>query len=244
MATTTNYGWTTPDDTALVKDGASAIRTLGSSIDTSVKSLNAGTTAGDIDYYTSATAKTRIGIGSTGQVLTVSGGVPAWATASSGGMTSLATGTVSSTSVVLSSISQSYTHLYLVVSSAQISTSTELAYRINGLSTGVYGTVSMGTGGTTLASRTTDTVIYGNGGSGYVTPATSNNDTYTLYIQNYATSKQKTINFSMNVNNGTTDSRFGFATFNNNTAITSLTITTNGGTSTLSVGTYTLYGVK
>jgi hypothetical protein len=36
MATTTNYGWTTPDDTALVKDGALAIRTLGSAIDTSV----------------------------------------------------------------------------------------------------------------------------------------------------------------------------------------------------------------
>ena len=36
MASTTNYGWTTPDDTALVKDGAAAIRTLGSSIDTSL----------------------------------------------------------------------------------------------------------------------------------------------------------------------------------------------------------------
>ncbi len=36
MATTTNNGWSTPDDTALVKDGASAIRTLGSAIDTSV----------------------------------------------------------------------------------------------------------------------------------------------------------------------------------------------------------------
>lgn len=36
MPTTTNYGWTTPADTDLVKDGASAIRTLGSSIDTTV----------------------------------------------------------------------------------------------------------------------------------------------------------------------------------------------------------------
>lgn len=36
MATTTNFGWTTPDDTALVKDGASAIRSLGSAIDTSL----------------------------------------------------------------------------------------------------------------------------------------------------------------------------------------------------------------
>ena len=36
MATTTNYGWTTPDDTALVKDGAAAIRSLGTAIDTSM----------------------------------------------------------------------------------------------------------------------------------------------------------------------------------------------------------------
>jgi hypothetical protein len=36
MATTTNYSWTTPDDTDLVKDGAAAIRTLGSAIDTTV----------------------------------------------------------------------------------------------------------------------------------------------------------------------------------------------------------------
>jgi hypothetical protein len=34
MATTTNYSWTTPDDTALVKDGAAAIRSLGTAIDT------------------------------------------------------------------------------------------------------------------------------------------------------------------------------------------------------------------
>jgi hypothetical protein len=36
MATTTNNGWTTPDDTDLVKDGALAIRDLGQEIDTSV----------------------------------------------------------------------------------------------------------------------------------------------------------------------------------------------------------------
>ena len=39
MATTTNYGWTTPDNTAYVKDGASAIRTLGSAIDTTLGSF-------------------------------------------------------------------------------------------------------------------------------------------------------------------------------------------------------------
>lgn len=85
MATTTNYGWTTPDDTNLVKDGAAAIRTLGSSIDTTTKNLNPETTLGDIAYRSStANVKTRLGIGSTGQVLTVSGGVPTWATPAGG----------------------------------------------------------------------------------------------------------------------------------------------------------------
>lgn len=36
MATTTNNGWATPDDSDPFKQGASAIRTLGSAIDTSV----------------------------------------------------------------------------------------------------------------------------------------------------------------------------------------------------------------
>jgi hypothetical protein len=43
MATTTNFGWETPDDTDLVKDGAAAMRTLGNSIDTSFVDLKGGT---------------------------------------------------------------------------------------------------------------------------------------------------------------------------------------------------------
>ncbi len=43
MANTTNFGWETPDDTDLVKDGALAIRTLGSAIDTSLVDLRGGT---------------------------------------------------------------------------------------------------------------------------------------------------------------------------------------------------------
>lgn len=44
MANTTNFGWETPDDTDLVKDGAAAMRTLGSAIDTSLVDLKGGTT--------------------------------------------------------------------------------------------------------------------------------------------------------------------------------------------------------
>jgi hypothetical protein len=117
MATTTNYGWTTPDDTALVKDGASAIRTLGSSVDTSVKALNPGTTAGDLDYYTAATTKARIAKGTAGQVFTMNSGAtaPEWQTPSSGGMTLISTTTLSGASVTLSSIPQTYNNLYVVI---------------------------------------------------------------------------------------------------------------------------------
>jgi hypothetical protein len=81
MANTTNYNWETPDDTDLVKDGAAAIRTLGSSIDTTTKALNPSTTLGDIEYRSStANTNTRLAIGTNGQVLSVVGGVPAWAT--------------------------------------------------------------------------------------------------------------------------------------------------------------------
>lgn len=44
MPTTSNFGWTTPADTDLVKNGALAIRTLGNGIDTSLVDLKGGTT--------------------------------------------------------------------------------------------------------------------------------------------------------------------------------------------------------
>lgn len=44
MATTTNFGWETPDDTDLVKDGAAAIRTALNGVDASFAELKGGTT--------------------------------------------------------------------------------------------------------------------------------------------------------------------------------------------------------
>jgi len=42
MATSTNYGWAEPDNSSLVKNGASDIRTLGNAIDTSVWNVGYG----------------------------------------------------------------------------------------------------------------------------------------------------------------------------------------------------------
>jgi hypothetical protein len=88
MANTTNYNWETPDDTDLVKDGAAAIRTLGSSIDTTTKNLNPQTTTGAIAYRSATSnVNTSLPIGTAGQVLTVNSGAtaPEWKTLASGG---------------------------------------------------------------------------------------------------------------------------------------------------------------
>lgn len=82
MATTPNYGWVMPDPTDFVTDLPADFEIFGDAADASVKALNPGTTAGDVDYYTSSTAKARLGIGTAGQVLAVNTGAtaPEWVT--------------------------------------------------------------------------------------------------------------------------------------------------------------------
>jgi hypothetical protein len=136
MATTTNYGWTTPDDTGLVKDGASAIRTLGTSIDTTTKNLNPSTTLGDIEYRSAtANTNTRLPVGTTGQVLTVSGGVPSWSTPAGaiGNYSLLNSGgtTLSGTTTTVSGISGISKLMIFIAGASTGSTSSSVYFRLN-----------------------------------------------------------------------------------------------------------------
>jgi hypothetical protein len=65
MATTTNYGWETPDDTDLVKDGALAMRDLGQDVDTSLFSITGGRNVG-LGVQQSYTLSSSSGISVTG----------------------------------------------------------------------------------------------------------------------------------------------------------------------------------
>ena len=97
MATTTNYSWTTPDDTALVKDGAAAIRSLGTAIDTTVFNNASAAIAktivdakGDIIAATAADTVARLAVGANATVLTADSSTATglkWA-AAAGGVTS------------------------------------------------------------------------------------------------------------------------------------------------------------
>ncbi len=83
---TTNYGFVLPTPTDLVTDLPADFDVALQGVDTRLKALQPGTTLGDL-AYSSATANTntRLAIGSTGNVLTVAGGVPTWAAPAGGG---------------------------------------------------------------------------------------------------------------------------------------------------------------
>lgn len=145
MPTTTNFGWTTPADTDLVKDGAAAIRTLGNGIDTSFLDLKGGTTGqvlakasntdldftwssvdpltildakGDLISATAADTPARLAVGTNGQVLTADSTEATglkWATPTAGGMTLLTSGTMSGASTTSATFATTSKNLQIVV---------------------------------------------------------------------------------------------------------------------------------
>ena len=131
---TSNYGFVLPTPTDLVTDLPADFEVALQGVDTRLKALQPGTTLGDI-AYSSATANTntRLGIGTTGQVLTVAGGVPSWATASAGGLTLINSGGTSLTgaSVTIGSIPQTYKELYLWFENVSGATDEDMFIRLN-----------------------------------------------------------------------------------------------------------------
>ena len=246
MATTTNYGWTTPDDTALVKDGAAAIRTLGSSVDTTTKALNPSTTLGDIEYRSStANTNTRLAIGSSGQVLAVSGGVPAWTTpASAGGETLLSTTTLSGASTTISSIDQGYKHLYIVGRNIYNSINdVAMRYRLNGDATGEYYVNYYGSSGYQFQGD------YDNGETSVRFGFVSNQNTaaersmFVMDIPRYSETEVKYVNVNSYAFTGASGRAYnGTGIYRITTAISSITFFPNSGT--WSGGTIYIYGVK
>jgi hypothetical protein len=244
MATTTNYGWTTPDDTDLVKDGAAAIRTLGSSVDTTTKALNPETTTGDIAYRSAtANTNTRLALGTAGQVLTVNSGAtaPEWATAAAAGMTVLASGSLGSAGISLSSISGSYKDLQLVIRDFAVSTSGGPFVRVNSDSGSNYSTIG------TLWSGSAASVVGENFtlmGVAWASISTGDNDNACVvnFLDYANTSSHKLMTSQLKSQNAAGTSITQLTTAWKNTAAIDAVNFTAG--VNFSGGTYILYGVN
>jgi hypothetical protein len=199
---------------------------------------------GDLIAATAADTPARLAVGTNGQVLTADSTAAtglAWATSSSGGMTVLATGTLSGGQVNLTSISGSYNEIVLVILGFNSSVDSNCAIRFNNNSSSTYANFS--------TVFTTDTTI----GAGYFNILTSNQDANQtkgfaeLRVSAYAnTSTWKLAKYSSISQNASTNTNVNYinsgAMWNQLSAITEVNILPEGGGSM--AGTYTLYGVK
>ena len=278
--TTTNFGWDIPQSTDLVKDGATAIAALGQDIDTALVDLKGGTTGqvlakasgtdldfswvavdpltildakGDLISATAADTPARLAVGTNGQVLTADSSTSTglkWATAAAGGMTQIATGTLSGSTLTLSSIAGTYKSLSLVLDNVQVNAIVGLRFRVNNNSSGIYdGFASEGRNGAIReAYYTSESLIEWT----YYRPVTGDNgNVYILNFPNYASSTAfKTVSIfgEGNCADGS-GTGAGLPVINNSdfavrtlTAISEINLSLSS--STFAGGTYTLYGVN
>lgn len=153
MATTTNYSWTTPDDTALVKDGAAAIRSLGTAIDTTVFN-NAGAAIaktivdakGDIIAATAADTVSRLAVGANDTVLMADSSTATglkWGTPAGGGesytlLNAGGTTLSGSNSITISGISNAKSVFVVYRDAGSATANIYVSFRLNGNTGSVY----------------------------------------------------------------------------------------------------------
>ena len=168
---TTNYGFVLPTPTDLVTDLPADFDVALQGVDTRLKALNPSTTLGDTEYASAtANTNTRLAIGSTGQVLTVAGGVPSWATPSGSSATYTllnagGTALTGAATITISGISNVENIFVFITNGSTSGTNSFIGIRLNGVTTGSYsyfngmvlGTSTWGTANIIGQSDTTET---------------------------------------------------------------------------------------
>ena len=203
---------------------------------------NPMTTTGDTIYSSSGSTPARLGIGSTGQVLTVAAGIPSWATPASGaGLTLISSttiGTTVSTVAVSSCFSSTYDNYKIIVSGGIASSNPNLDLVLGSTTSGyyyflirsnAYSSVSQST-----ASNTTSFPFVGSGGPN------SLQANFDLLGPNLAKRTEFT-----GTSHTTNSSSLGFGVVggfqNSDTQFTGFTLGT-GGDGTMTGGTIKVYG--
>lgn len=215
--TTTNFGWDIPQSTDLVKDGATAIATLGQDIDTAFVDLKGGTTGQflakasntDLDY--------------------------SWTTATSGGWTLISSGSLSGNVYTVSSIPSTYKDIRFVMMNGSASGGGVLFLRLNGDSATnyYYSTINSG-----------QNISYVNGNSNVQGildfSGISAGQGLIFEIYEYASTNIRKLYNEWQWNKTNYDAKIGG--YNSASAITSLSVQPQS--SNWSAGTWQLWGIK
>ena len=134
---------------------------------------NVLTTTGDMVYSSSGSTAARLGIGSSAQVLTVAGGIPSWATPSSGAQsfTKIATSSfsgVATTTTTFDGVFTSTYKKYLVIMSEMVCSSTSAVLYLQVRTAAVTGatsyygsSISVNSGGTTRSELSSNASQWG-----------------------------------------------------------------------------------
>lgn len=211
---------------------------------------NPMTTTGDTIYSSSGSTPARLGIGSTGQVLTVSGGLPSWATpASGGGMTLISTTTLSGASTTITFDGTGYNAVLFEWYGVNLSTADGFVFRPNDASDLATYRFIGNTSTSVNNYANVNTTIAANQGDGIKGGVTNNYGWLQIVnVQSTSLVKPFTHFFTWQHSSaGSTNepaSGFQAGGVRTTTAITSMKIATNTGGVTFNAGTVKLWGIK
>jgi hypothetical protein len=219
--------------TGISGGGTSGAVTITNSMATSI------TAKGDLIVGTGSGTFVSQAVGTNGQVLTANSaqadGVE-WATPASGSMTSIASGSLTGTSVTINSIPSTYISLYLVLQNVSINANGDLSCRLNAGShtsaqlLSAVSTISIPTGGNLMRNT-------------IVANSTTNN--WAITVPNYTnTNSTKLYSWTGAYQDSSSGVQavMGISRLDSTAAVTSIQLPVGGGSFT--GGTYTLYGVK
>lgn len=270
--TTTNFGWDIPQSTDLVKDGATAIATLGQDIDTALVDLKGGTTGqvlakasgtdldftwtnadpltildakGDLISATAADTPARLAVGTNGQVLTADSTASTgikWATPTSGGMTQLGSTTTLSGASTTISFDPTGYQSLQIVVSGMTMASFNDYPRMDINATATAVRLS----GTQQSTATEGSELYWGAGAHEMIRTGGNNIWLVNIYQPAATGYRKPIDTRSGgaIWNNSTISTMQGGFYNANTAVTSIRVTTINGGNSFNGGEVRIYGVK